>query len=248
MDNSQGALTPGVYSLAWLALAVGVLPFVVVHISFVASGINGYVPLCNPYFDGCASISASGRHGFSYIFFKFGMIPAAVLLAAFWVLCGQWLRLLGDQSTIIQWVMVFIGCTSAVFLVLYTVYLGSRGDFYQFMRRTGVTVYFSFSYLAQLLLLARLQRLQRHHLIALPVYILRSKTIIVSALLIFGLVSIPVANLMIDKAMIDKDRMENIIEWFFSLLMISYYFFTWLAWRQIGPSLSNKPLAITLNS
>ena len=248
MDKSQGELTPGVYSLAWLALAVGVLPFVVVHISFAVSGISGYVPLCNPYLDGCASISASGRHGFSYFFFKFGMILAAVLLAAFWVVCGQWLRLLGDRLTIMQWVMVFTGCTSAVFLVLYTVYLGSRGDFYQFMRRTGVTFYFSFSYLAQLLMLARLQRLQRHHLITLPAYILRSKTIIVSALLVFGLASIPVTNLMMDKAMMEKDRMENIIEWFFSLLMISYYFFTWLAWRQTGLSLSNKPLAITLNS
>ncbi|MBV1930825.1 MAG: hypothetical protein KUG71_03835 [Porticoccaceae bacterium] len=212
-------------SLTWLALATGLLPVVVVHISYVASALGGYVPWCNIYVDGCVSISASGRHGFSYVFFKLGMIPAAALLAAFWWQCRLWLRRLGDHSNGIEWAMVVCGLLSATFLVLYTVYLGSRGEIYQFMRRTGVIVYFSFSYLAQLLLLARLQRLRLCGVLVLPDYVLRGKMTLAVGLMVFGLVSIPVGNFIPD-----KDRLENIIEWWFALMMVSYYFFTWRAW------------------
>lgn len=231
------------YSLAWLALAVCLLPLVVVHIAYLASVIGGYVPLCNPYVDGCASISASGRHGFSYLFFKLGMIPAAILLALFWIACRQWLLLLGDENRFLLTAMVIAGVVSAIFLVLYTVYLGSRGDFYRFMRRTGVIVYFAFSYLAQMLLLARMRRLQMAGRLYIPAYIPRVKMMLISGLLVFGLASIPVSGFMAD-----KDRAENVIEWWFSLLMVSYYVFTWLAWRHSGLSVGFRPLQCTLES
>lgn len=211
----------------WLAFATGLLPLLVVHISYLVSAWSGYVPWCNPYLDGCASISASGRHGFSYIFFKVGMIPAATLLAIYWWECRLWLLRLGDDRRIMMWAMVICGFVSAVFLVLYTLYLGSRGEFYQFMRRIGVIVYFAFSYLAQLLLLARLQRLRLRKLLVLPNYLLRGKMAVVVGLMVFGLASIPIGNFMAD-----KDRIENIVEWWFALMMVSYYFFTWRAWRH----------------
>ena len=50
-----------------------------------------------------------------------------------------------------------LGVTGALFMVLYVVFLGTDGTAYEFMRRYGVTVYFSFTALAQLLLAARLR-------------------------------------------------------------------------------------------
>ncbi len=243
MGRNKNHISKNGYDLAWLALATGLLPFVVVHIAFIASAIQGYIPSCNPYLDGCASISASGRHGFSYIFFKMGMIPAALLLAAFWVICRLWLLQLGDKNILVLWLVAICGVVSAVFLVLYTVYLGSEGDFYPFMRRIGVIVYFAFSYLAQLLLLARLQRLQMQKLSALPRFVLTGKTMLVGGLMIFGLASIPVRNF-VDDQLVDKDRVENIIEWWFSLMMVGYYFLTWFAWRVCNIRLHMTPLRV----
>lgn len=228
-------------SLAWLALTVCLLPTVVVHVAYLASVNGGYVPLCNPYLEGCASISASGRHGFSYIFFKLGMFPAAMLMALFWVVCRQWLLLLGDESRSLLAAMVIIGVISALFLMLYTAYLGSRGDFYRFMRRTGVIVYFAFGYLAQLLLLARMQRLRRSGRLVLPGYVWRGKMALVGGLFVFGLASIPVSSFMAD-----KDRLENVIEWLFALMMVSYYFFSWRAWRLSGLSVRLRPPRVEL--
>lgn len=214
-------------AIAWLALLTGLLPFCVVNLAYLGSASAGHLPWCFPYLEGCTSISSAGRYGFSYFFFKAGMIPAALVMGAFWIVCRRWLLTLGDVNGPMVRAMVYLGCISAVFLILYTVFLGSKGDIYNFMRRTGVIVYFSFSYLAQLMLLGRLRGLQAAKLIAIPAYILNGKLGVLIALLMIGLGSIPISNFVVD-----KHRPENAVEWTYSLLMVSYYFLTWLAVRH----------------
>ena len=51
-------------------------PIVVVHVCYLLSAHYGYVDKCNPYIEGCTSISATGRHGPSYFLFKAGTIGA----------------------------------------------------------------------------------------------------------------------------------------------------------------------------
>lgn len=215
-------------SLAWIALLTTALPFGVVHLCYAVSVQEGYIPGCIPYLSGCTSISASGRHGAAYFLFKAGMIPAAVVLAIFWVLCREWLVALGDRDGPGARAMVWIGVTAAVFMGLYTVFLGSKGDFYNLMRRSGVTVYFAFSYLAQLILLARLNRLVRRGGLRLSRWIPVAQLTIAVALLAIGLLSIPVKNFVGG----DPGPIENAIEWVFALLMVSYYALTWCAWRE----------------
>ena len=223
------AHTASQHSLAWLALATGLLPLLVVNLSYIGSAAGGLVPTCVPYLQGCTSISASGRYGLAYFFFKAGMIPAAVLLAAYWVLSRRWLLTIGDDDSRMARVMVTVGCISAVFLILYTVFLGSKGDFYNLMRRFGVTIYFSFSVLAQMMLLSRLRRICERDDAILPGWVYRGKLILVGSLLLLGLGSIPISNFVADKA-----RPENAVEWMFALLMVSYYFLSWRAWRCTG--------------
>ncbi len=212
--------------MAWLALLTGLLPLLVVNIAYMMSAGGGHIPQCIPYLQGCTSISAAGRYGISFFFFKAGMIPEAVALAAFWFLCRRWLLLLGDADGLMTRAIVFTGCTSAAFLIVYTIFLGSDGDFYRLMRRYGVNIYFSFSYLAQLMLLSRLQRLQKNADLNLPPYILTGKLTILIAMLVIGLCSIPLSDIFTD-----DPRPRNIVEWIFALLMVSYHFFTWRAWR-----------------
>lgn len=216
-------------AISRLALLTGLLPFCVVNIAFAMTAMAGYISWCFPYFEGCTSISATGRYGFGYYFFKAGMIPAAIIMGTFWVSCRKKLLTLGDIDGRMVRAMALTGLISAIFLILYTVFLGSKGDFYNFMRRTGVIVYFSFSYLAQIMLLGRLQHLQTAKLIDIPTYITKGKMVVVSLMLLIGLGSIPISNFVVD-----KNRPENAVEWSYSLLMVSYYFFTWRAFRHIA--------------
>lgn len=216
-------------SLAWIALAAGLLPIVVVHLCYLVSVQAGIIPGCIPYLSGCTSISAAGRHGAGYFLFKAGMIPAAVLVAAYWTMCRRWLLALGHADTRALRSMAVLGVIAAAFLILYTVFLGSKGDFYNLMRRYGVTVYFSFSAVAQMLLLRELMRAAGPAAALLPRWIIHGKLLVVCALLGSGLLSIPIGNFVPD-----KDRAVNAIEWIFAALMSSYYVLSWWAWRTSG--------------
>jgi len=216
-------------SLAWIALAAGLLPFVVVHLCYFISVQADIVPGCIPYFSGCTSISAAGRHGVAYFLFKAGMIPAAVLLAAYWALCRRWLLAIGHADSTAMRAMAALGVIAAGFLILYAVFLGSKGEAYDLMRRYGVTVYFSFSALAQMVLLRELTRPGLPAIRLLPRRVIRGKLLVVAILLGVGLLSIPVNNFAPD-----RDRAQNVIEWLFALVMCSYYLLSWWGWRASG--------------
>ena len=112
------------------------------------------MPACVPYFEGCTSISSAGRYGISYYLFKVGMVCGAVLLVLFWRGMAAHIRAATGKGAP---VVALTGTGGAVFLVLYTAFLGSEGDFYFLMRRFGSLLYFGLTMLAQLMALRRLE-------------------------------------------------------------------------------------------
>ncbi len=223
-DDNADHTTDNSMALTWLALAAGLLPVAVVHICYLISVQTGQVPGCVPYLSGCTSISAAGRHGTAFFLFKAGMIPAAVLMAAYWLACRRWLMALGRADTGALRVIVTLGVISALFLVVYTVYLGSKGDFYNLMRRYGVNVHLSFGVLAQMLLVREIAR--GTPLLRIPRWIVHGKIALLVLLLGLGVASIPAGYLMPDKG-----RARNVIEWWFAAGMAGYYLLTACAWR-----------------
>ncbi|MEE4186008.1 MAG: hypothetical protein V2J12_09600 [Gammaproteobacteria bacterium] len=217
---------------AWLPVAITVLPTLTVATCYSLSAAGGYIPACNPLFEGCTSISSAGRHAAAYWLFKAGVIPTAALLAVFWPWCRGWFLSLGLADSFGLRAMVWLGMISAAFLVLYSVFLGSSGEVYQLLRRFGVTVHFSFSYLAQVLLLNRLWDARRAGLLPVAQHI--TTLMFAATLLLFalGLYSIPVGELIPDP----DDVLINIIEWNFALLLISWYTLVAVAWRSSSPA------------
>jgi hypothetical protein len=210
-------------ALARLALVAGVLPIVIVHACYGLSVQAGIVPACIPYLTGCTSISATGRHGVSWVLFKAGMIPTAIVMAAYWVRCRDWLLALGRSDGRVLRAMLVLGVVSALFLILYTMFLGSKGDFYDLMRRYGVTVHLSFGVLAQILLTRELLALEDGRV---PRALVRGKLLVITLLLGLGLGSIPLKNFVAD-----KKYLENAVEWNFAALMALYFVLTWRAAR-----------------
>ena len=194
---------------ATIALLCGLVPLLTVHVCYVLSASAGVIPTCIPYLDGCTSISATGRHGWGYGLFKAGMLPSALVLVVYWRLCRDWLLEAGDVDGPGLRSLLWLGIAGALFLVLYTVFLGHKGEVYNLLRRFGVTLNLGFTLLAQLLVVWRLRRLRDNLGQApCPAGILRAKTWLVAALLLLGLGSIPVSNFIAD-----KDPVENAIEW-----------------------------------
>lgn len=210
---------------ALIAFACLLLPLAAVHACYGLAVAGGHLPLCIPYVSGCTSISATGRYGVAYFVFKGGMLPTAVLVAAFWWLAAAWLAGLGDPGVRTRRWMLVLGLMAAVFLATYTLFLGHKGEIYNLLRRFGVTLYFGMSYLAALLLTGRIRKL-RHQL---PPRLAGAMLVLMIVLLLLGLGSIPVSNFVAD-----KDPIENAIEWVFTLLLVAFYGLVGLAFRATG--------------
>ena len=173
--------------------------------------------ICNPYWDGCVSISRAARSGPGLYLFRLVMIPVAVLLLLCWNDVRSWLLGMDACSIRRSRIIFALGALGAVFLVSYVTALGSEGEWYRWMRRYGVTVYFGGTALAQLLL-AWVLWPQRRDLargaLPGPVSMLMALVCLQWAL---GLASVIKRVFVYNPEMMD--RIENIIEWAFALPM-----------------------------
>lgn len=207
-----------------LIVAVALLPIACVNINQWLSMSAALVPSCIPYIEGCTSISATGRYGVSYWLFKLMMLPQSVLLWLFW---RRLFARFGSPSSQSRW-MLRLGLTAAVFLVVYTVFLGSSGDFYHLMRRYGVFVFFLGTFGAQILATLNYARS------TIP----SSRVVVaIQRVLLVAMMLLAIAEMPLGSFGVEDDVAENIIEWNFSLLMQCWFaswWFTVLRSRRAG--------------
>ncbi len=209
-----------------IAFTICILPLLSIHACWLWSGSQHMIPWCNPYWDGCVSISKAVRSSDAIFLFRASMILAAGYMVICWQMCRIYL-IRRQNQVITAWTVSILGTLGAIFLVLYASYLGTEGEIYQLLRRYGVIVYFTFTALAQMFLY---QSLNQHPDIRnlLPV---RLMMISLLAILGAGLVSLG-ATLTLDNPA--KDQWENVTEWWFALFMTLNFGLLGWVWRQVG--------------
>ncbi|MFZ2650756.1 MAG: hypothetical protein WA210_11710 [Burkholderiaceae bacterium] len=208
-----------------LALLAGALPLVGTLIAYPLSVQLGLVEACNPFFEGCVSISRAARHGLPNHLFRALLLPAAALQALVWLLCRVWLDP-GDAAPTRPALraLPWIGLTAASFLVLYGSFLGTEGDAYRWMRRYGVVVYFGATCLAMLITTGALQtsRWRAHPLV-------RALLALCVALPLLGLINALVPLFLAGAGL--RDALQNVTEWWAGLVFTLFFFaLAWL-WR-----------------
>jgi hypothetical protein len=215
---------PGLFHFA---LLTALLPLVCVHLSYLVAASLGHVPWCVPYWDSCSSISATGRLMPEKLLFKLLMMPAGVCAIAFWWLVRQWLRIrAGLVSAAIPWT----GTVAAVFMLLYVAALGESNE-YRWARQAGIILFFSLSYVAQLLFLHRAHQAQGR-LDAGERKVLRWQLRGAA-----GVLAIGIGSVLLDIFHARYDEMEDAVEWIL-MLCISAQFAShgWL-WRSAAMTL-----------
>ena len=208
------------------AWATGLWPLLAVHGAYALSLHAGLVPACVPYVEGRTSISRAARQGEAILLFRAMMLPYVALLALFWLLNARWCALLAPARVKARRAMLACGLVGAVFLALYATTLGVDGDFYRWLRRYGINLYFSLTVLAQMFLIAIAGRAE-----ALGPRLRRGFLVLLALLLGLGLASLPLQFLFDGPA---RDARMNALEWQYALLMVVAYPLTGLAWRRSG--------------
>lgn len=214
-----------------LPFAIALVLLVATHLAWILSVQAGYVPLCNPYWDGCTSISRAARHGLGNHLFRLMMLPCALLQGMHWWTTRDWLRLRrpgdGSGNSLLP-----LGIMAALSLAVYATFLGSEGEIYRFLRRYGVVAYFASSYLAQLVFLRQLRR----HALAKPA-LLRVMLTICLAMLMLGVINALIGTFAGESL---KDRLENALEWQLGLLLVMWFLAQARLWRLSGYALSAR--------
>lgn len=209
--------------IAWLNTLV---PFLAVAAGYAIALWQQQAPACVPFWEGCTSISRAVRNGDALFWFRGLMMPLTVLLAFYWILQRRWLNQISARQGGFN-SLVVLGTISALALGLYTNYLGSDGDFYRFMRRFGITFYFAFGLLGQLLSLRASHQVRN----ALPAPVrrwLRCQWVLVVWQWLLGLASLTISIVQPE----NKYEAHNIVEWHFALAMTGFYMFSAFIWKQ----------------
>ena len=216
-----------------VAAGCAVLPFIAVHTAYILAADAGQVPWCNPYLDSCTSISATGRQPPASFVFKGVMLPCAMLIAVFWWLQWRWLHGAGGRAARMLW-MLGLGWLACLGLAMYVIVLGEVGDWLRLQRRIGTILFFSFTFLAQLLLAAELRRMPAagtttgDGVPARAAVYGRAMLRTCFLMLCIGLCSV------IIQAISDPwhDTVEDAIEWALALLLQLNFLIVFLLWRR----------------
>ncbi|HKJ16597.1 MAG TPA: hypothetical protein VJ984_04545 [Xanthomonadales bacterium] len=200
-----------------LAALCGLLTLVIIHYAYWLNihtpGVLAAVYQCNPYFEGCVSVSRAARSGPGLLWFKLVMLPCALMIAVSWRNVGAWMAgIMPGWEKSRLWT-VRLGMVGAVALVFYVIFLGTEGEVYSWLRRYGVVFFFGMTALAQLLV----ARLVWAAFGVLKGWLASLFVVLVSLQWVTGVFSV-LKRLIFDNPDL-IDRLENMAEWLMILLM-----------------------------
>jgi hypothetical protein len=213
-----------------LPLMAGLLPLVATLIAYRLSIRLGLVPECNPFFEGCVSISRVARHDLPNILFRALLLPAAVLQSLCWLLCPGWLRTLGAPPDRWQRALPVLGVAVGVFMVLYGTFLGTEGAGYRWMRRHGVVFYFGLTCICMLVVGDQMWRRLRGG--KLERRIATALLALCALLPLLGLAHLLLPLWWPEPAA--TDALENVTEWWAGAIFTVFFVVLAWAWRSTG--------------
>ena len=121
-----------------LSLGLFIIPLVTVFVCLgVVIALNIYES-CNPFINGCYTISRIGRSHPGVLIFKPMMLITAILIIAY---CFEHIRIFKKFliSKIYLNLILLFGLVSSICLLTYILFLGIEGsEIWKFMRRGGI--------------------------------------------------------------------------------------------------------------
>nr|HET7857644.1 hypothetical protein [Caldimonas sp.] len=211
-----------------LALLAAVLPLAATAIAYPLSIRLELAPACNPFVDGCVSISRAGRHGLPNIVFRGLVLPAAVLQALCWMLCPAWLRSIGAPVDALQRSLPVLGVAAGAMLAVYATFLGTEGEGYRWMRRYGVFFYFGLTAIGALVVSDRMLRGLRGDAHTRRIALAVAAPCMLLPLLGLAHVLLPLWW----PTPAQRNALENVTEWWGGAILTAFFVGLAWAWRK----------------
>ena len=180
-----------------------------------------------PYFDGSVSISRTARTYPAYLIFKPAMLITAILLINYWIINNRIAQKISGTYNK-NYLFLFFGYTSAIFLIAHTIFLGIKFDYdlYKFFRRFVLIGFILFEIIAQTLLVFFLFKRKNKIQKLVNKNILFLKIALVFILSIIAIGSIPI---LINSG---NTQFKHALEWNYFMGVVTFYFLTFLFWKK----------------
>ena len=200
---------------------------------FVCLGIvitfNIYEP-CNPFINGCYTISRIGRSHPSVFIFKPMMLITAILIIIY---CFEHIRIFKKFliSKIYLNLILLFGLVSATCLLIYILFLGVEGsEIWKFMRRGGIFIYIINLVFAQFLIALSYKKLKDDYQV-----IVSSKAIKITFYHSFMVVILGFVLFLFTNRYLQLTTWNTriIIEWNYFLFMSLFFLNTYFVWKKI---------------
>jgi hypothetical protein len=220
---------PRASSLWPIPLAAGLLMGIAGMTAFLLAVRLELIPACNPFWEGCVSISRAARYDLPNHIFRALVLPGAVLQALTWALCRPWLNGLGATSDAWLKALPLLGMIAGIFLVLYGTFLGTEGEAYRWMRRYGVIFYFGLTCICMVITAGHLFRLSRGGWLHLRLQF--ERVLIGSCFLLLGLgLASAFSPLYVPDPHL-QDRVGNALEWNGATIFVLFFLALGWLWR-----------------
>ena len=218
-----------------ISIWIFIIPFVAVNTCLILiTQFHGLFPnpahvIHNtfPYIDGGASISRTARVFPTYLVFKPAMIFTSFLLIKYWLYNKQIISFFETNHKNIK-LFVFFGVSSAIFLILHSIFLGVKfdNDLYKLFRRVILLSFIIFEIAAQFYLIITIYSLKEKIFKFINKKILKAKLVLVSTLIVVALISIPIIS------MPGNNFLKHALEWNYFLGVIAFYLLTFFMWKK----------------
>ena len=180
-----------------------------------------------PYIDGGTSISRTARVFPTYYIFKPAMFITAYLLIKYWIYNKNIIKYFDKNNKNIKKIL-FFGISSAICLILHSIFLGIKFDYdlYKLFRRVIMLCFIIFEIVAQAYLVITLYSMKNLLKKYININFLKLKILLVSTLIVVAILSIPIISMPGNKFI------KHALEWDYFIGVITFYLITFFMWKK----------------
>ena len=227
MDKIQKARSISIWIFIIPFLAVNICLLLINEFHWIFPNQEDIIHNAFPYFDGQASISRTVRDYPLYLIFKPAMFITSFLLVRYWLNTKKIINFF-DKNYIHTKKIIFFGISSAILLIIHSIFLGIKfdNDLYKLFRRVVMLSFIIFELIAQAYLIRFFYKIKDKLNNHINIYYLKIKRILITFLIFISIVTLPFLPF-------DNFKfLKHAIEWNVFLGVIVFYLLTHLMWKK----------------